>query len=1292
MRGRTIDMVVSAAGRLRRRQLRGVIPLPVGVLRPTALLIALIGVLALVGVALRSEAVAQTNNVTVEFTRVAVAERLVTDRYSQTGPFSQNNYGIILRPNDLTITGAARVRIRFGETVSSFALTNLTTTNATLSNLQVETANRQWTFDATPAADGAVSISIAAGAVNAAADATRGNASGQLSMTAALAAPKVVWTDFTSATTRLQRTGPYSAGTQIDLKVIFSENVTVSGVPTVGLHTPSKTPGSKTYNASYHSGSGTSVLLFRYTVPSGQSWLAGRTTINSSAISLPSSTSIADASGNAATLTLPPRVIKVERHLPAPAPGERAPAGVVGDSHDWVFTFSEPVTVTQAPGAAAPFFQVGFTLQTPISPTNTRGNAPANYLEGSGTNKLTFRYTVRAADGVAPDSSFVADSYPYVRVPDGAGVRNAAGIDVHGRVREVVNLITGREGTRFGRTLRLSFSSIHDITVHLTSSDPARATIEPSSLTILSSNTDPDHWSTGEPFIVTLHRDDDEDDNEVTISYRFESDLTIIDGRTGTYFKFLLQEALPGVPTEVPSDTRSEGTRFTIPFALTESFEQDVIVHLSSSPPGRMTFEPSSVRFLGFNTDPDHWMIPQTVTVTLLPDSDAEDDEVRILYRYESVDPSVHETAGTLATYTAADSANAEYDAASLPADLRLEMGLVEDSDDVVPPGVERRVAVQLIYSGGYVPLQVSADSWLRISGSVEWEDRDRRRLGLARQETQYLGDAPPCKSRTIFTRVRGLAINESVSWSCDLALDGARFVIPPGTPDGAFTISGNIVVNGRDYPVELEVTVGAVAEVASAKLGFAMDIAPGDSTDTPALNNIADDRPYPDAIAVGESTTLQLAVLNERDKASHTGEISSLVFTTTGGTLSLANPVGDCVGGGGSSCQVPVDLLTTDNADDIRVTLTHPGLEQLGAGVVRALVVSKDGDTINADPLTVTFLGPAESIAIAEPATAVLNYDPPDPDSEEDTRDLLKLSVIASDVSGRTVPLTAPFGRVIVRDPDGRLVWNGSSYEVQNGMRVDWPLRERDDDGALVDGDSSKSGIQPKYIRDADGNLQVQIDIEADEAAQLTKGEYTIELRAIGETAEQTFSVGGEPAEVALGEPTGSTEDGGRLTVTATLTDADGNLVGEGTRVSWEEGSVGSHVVLVQISAEARTSGGSASATYLVVGRGTAWVRASSGEATDTRVMFNLGAPAAPPALANPAESLSSHRPGAFASWLGVGATSASALLAGLDGIDSISVWRNGAWLRYEVVDGAAAGDGVDFEVRRGEILRLGG
>ena len=1129
-------------------------PLPVGVLRPTALLIALIGVLALVGVALRSEAMAQTNDVTVEITRVAAADRIVEEEVI---------LGATSRPNDLIISGATRVRIRFSETVSGFTLASLTASNATFSNLQVETANRQWTFDATPAADGALSISIAAGAVNAAADAMRGNASAQLSMTAALAAPKVVWADFTSlnANTYKYFNQPYNAGDTIDLKVIFSENVTVSGVPTVGLRTPSKTPGATAYDAPYHSGSGTAVLVFRYTVPAGQNWNPSPTSINSSAISLPSSASITDAAGNAATLTLPPRVIKGERYLATPVPGARAPSGQVGDTHDWALTFSEPVTVTQEPGAEAPWIEIIVNLQTGV-----QGTARARYLEGSGTNKLTFRYTVLAADNVRTDTTFGIEGYQ-VRIPNGAGIRNAAGIDVHARIASVV-----------------------------------------------------------------------------------------------------------------PVNNRSEGTQFTIAFAITAQPSEDVTVHLTSSDPTRLTLEPSAVTFLSGSTDPNHWGIRQTITITLHPDSDAEDNVVMIFHNWESDDPIFNGVSGTLVTFTIVDTYVGPVDnvMASRPVDIQLELGLVEDSDGIVPPGGEGTVEVKLTYSGDYFPLQISGDSWLRIAGDIEWEDRDGRRIGIEQQLPHNLGSAPPCKSTTI----DGLT-----TWSCDLTTDTSRFVIPLGTPDGPFTISGSVVIDGREYLGQLEVTVGTVDELASVELDFATDIAPGDSTDTPTNNNTADDRPYPDAIAVGETTTLQLAVLNEHGKASHAGEISSLVFIASRGTLSLANPVGDCIGGGGSTCQVPLDLLTADNTDQVRVTLTHPGLEQLGAAVVSATVVSTDSEAFNSNSLTVILLGPAESIAIGEPATAVLNYDPPD----EDARDLLKLSVAAADASGRTVPLVEPFGRVVVKDPDGQIVWSGSDYAVQNGMRIDWPLRERDDDGALVDGDSGKSGVQPKYIRDADGNLQVQIDIEVDEAAQLTKGEYTIELRAIEKTAEQTFSVGGAAAQVALGEPAGSTAEGGRLTLTATVTDADGNLVGDGTSVVWEEGGTTSQAVLVQLSFEARTSGGSASATYLVVGRGTAWVRASSGDATNTRAMFNLGAPP-PAAPTNPAESLSSRRPGAFAAWLGVGATSASALLAGLDGIDSISVWRNGAWLRYEVVDGAATGGGVDFEVRRGEVLRLGG
>src|SRR5262249_60861845 len=61
--------------------------------------------------------------------------------------------------------------------------------------------------------------------------------------------------------------GTYGVGQNLNFTVTFSENVTVNtsgGTPTIGL-----TIGSTTRSASYVSGSGTTALVFRYTVVSG---------------------------------------------------------------------------------------------------------------------------------------------------------------------------------------------------------------------------------------------------------------------------------------------------------------------------------------------------------------------------------------------------------------------------------------------------------------------------------------------------------------------------------------------------------------------------------------------------------------------------------------------------------------------------------------------------------------------------------------------------------------------------------------------------------------------------------------------------------------------------------------------------------------------------------------------------------------------------------------------------------------------------------------------------------------
>jgi len=87
----------------------------------------------------------------------------------------------------------------------------------------------------------------------------------------------------------------YTVGQQLNFTVTYDEAVTVTGTPLLPI-----TVGAATRNAAYVSGSGTSALLFRYTVAPGDVDLDG---ITLSSL-VPSGGTIQDASGNDALLTL----------------------------------------------------------------------------------------------------------------------------------------------------------------------------------------------------------------------------------------------------------------------------------------------------------------------------------------------------------------------------------------------------------------------------------------------------------------------------------------------------------------------------------------------------------------------------------------------------------------------------------------------------------------------------------------------------------------------------------------------------------------------------------------------------------------------------------------------------------------------------------------------------------------------------------------------------------------------------------------------------------------------------
>jgi hypothetical protein len=206
----------------------------------------------------------------------------------------------------------------------------------------------------------------------------------------------------------------YVAGQNLDFTVNFDEAVivnTAGGTPRIAITLDT---GGIVY-ADYLSGSGSTVLTFRYTVASGNADADG---ITVGALTANGGT-LKDTVGNDATLTLSSvgntTAVLVDAKAPAiTSAGVPADATyVAGQNLDFTVTYDEAVTVNS--GGGTPYLSV--TL-------DTGGVVHADYLGGSGTNTLTFRYTV--VSGTLDSSGITVGS---AITGNGATLKDAAGND-----------------------------------------------------------------------------------------------------------------------------------------------------------------------------------------------------------------------------------------------------------------------------------------------------------------------------------------------------------------------------------------------------------------------------------------------------------------------------------------------------------------------------------------------------------------------------------------------------------------------------------------------------------------------------------------------------------------------------------------------------------------------------------------------------------------------------------------------------------------------------------------------
>ena len=303
------------------------------------------------------------------------------------------------------VSGTFELTVLFRKGGTNLALSDFTVAPAnaaTLANLQSRPDPSlgpydRWTLDVTPAADGRLTIGVIEHAV------PQGNDPGEITLTVNRATPaRVGYMAFSSANASRYSEGPYSQGDTIDLTLHFSEQVTVTGSPMVKIKVQSTE-----LDTVYHSGSGSDALVFRYAVVAG-SPTTGRPLIVSREIELGSAT-IVGSNGASADLKLPPVVSSFELIQPEQPQGLQA-----GDVYEYRLIYSEPVTVV-----GRPQLQLKILLERQVE----QSSVPADYIEGSGSDTLVFRYVVPPNHGLLDPPGFSPVSY--VQYPDRAAITSA---------------------------------------------------------------------------------------------------------------------------------------------------------------------------------------------------------------------------------------------------------------------------------------------------------------------------------------------------------------------------------------------------------------------------------------------------------------------------------------------------------------------------------------------------------------------------------------------------------------------------------------------------------------------------------------------------------------------------------------------------------------------------------------------------------------------------------------------------------------------------------------------------
>ena len=567
----------------------------------------------------------------------------------------------------------------------------------------------------------------------------------------------------------------------------------------------------------------------------------------------------------------------------------------------------------------------------------------------------------------------------------------------------------------------------------------------------------------------------------------------------------------------------------------------------------------------------------------------------------------------------------------------------VGDTDSIVPDDSTLMVTVRL---SNFAPEASVTLEWIRVSGTLDG--------------VEVTGTAPNDEAPTVGDDGKATYETHEVP-------------IPAGTSPGEYTISAKVSwgagTAARTITQKKVIEVGdAGTNIASARLTVS------DAQAENPLTVATESKAGSDTVGRSDSVWLKLESLNSNDEASNNSTSKdSITVIAPGGAIEIftmgAGPDGNVATGGmqlnGTAAEnnsaSAKDVTTEGSEVDVKlpVYVRVSSQDKAARAVdVYALVIGSDGATRTEGTVTLTFSGDATSLTLGD-TTSV------------GTSGMTEFSVSASDSAGNKAPIGADALRFSITDADGKSA--AATVSAEQGIKGDSTPTDDSDDGRAGD------------------------DAVIVTTTKAAAGEYTVTVSLIGvqdSKSSATVVVSGAAANVMLevDNATPSGEDN-FVTATATITDASGHPVVDGTPVTFSASGNNAILDLIEVTDGHKTEDSMVEATFFVVGPGRALVGATAGGGRDAVVVNSTAGMAEEDAMADEEASVAclSNLNG-FSTWSCGVESSASEIfdLVSGRGATALHLWNGTAWVRYSVVDGTMVPGSSDFMVAENDILYI--